>query len=646
MLLKKLIEQTQPLKVKDLSSHLKVSDRTIRYDLDHIEYELKGLKSQLVRKPKVGVYLSYKEALSEEMKLWDTSNYIPNLDKKERLLYLGLILLVKGKPLPSETLAELTYISRSTIISDLKELGPHIQSTYQLELWAKKHYGYSIKGSEQNMRAYFTEIIRSLLDYKRIGHTIHYLIPEIEVLMDTGIITKIRKAIKLSKSKMQFWLPYESYLMIVARLRVMLFRFSDDQVYTKDQRNNYNDEYEIAKDLAFQLEQLLTVKVPIAEVSNIANYLMYSNVKLAKGYDHSVDPKLLDTVYKMIKKLQNYVSFSPDNLQTLKSELLSHMELTLEKIQFGIPNINYLVDDIKKNYFEEFNIAKIILKAFEESFDVTINDDEAGFITMYILKNKELSVIKKTKNILVVCCSGKGASKFLATRIKNNIPNIKIKDIVSVFEIEEQDYDTDNLDLIISTVEISNALKPVIVVSPLITNLELGKISKALFNEDHSLLQVQLQHSKNLTKQLEYRVMSIVSPEIGEQLMAKLTSVISDFEEAYRQDLVYEDDIEQPARIIGMVLMEVGNMLQTLEAKGYSYEFLTFWGLILHVVLAVPRWQSGSFNIEPNIEKYKKMNPEIYEEVKETLRKIELNFDFRILESEIIAIMRYLCKEN
>lgn len=644
-ILKKLIEENNPIKVKELSSLLSVSDRTIRYDLDHIDYELKGIKTSLKRTPKVGVYLKDVEELTLLMREWDTKTYVPNLDKEDRLIYIGLILLIKGKPFSSESLAELMFTSRSTIISDLKELGPYIKDGYNLELKAKKHYGYAIVGDEKHIRAYFTDIIKELLEFRRVGHKIHLLIPGIETVMDRNVIMAIRKAIKLCKTQVPFWLPYESYLMIVARLRVLLFRIETED-YSMNNHTiflNHNKEYEIAKALALQLESLLGLTIPENEIDNIAHYLLYTNVKMSSSHNHIVDPKLVDTVYKMIKVLQNYVSLSHDSIQAIKNELISHIELTLEKIQFGIPNINHLVDDIKKNYFEEFNIAKIILGEFEKSYNVKTNDDEAGFITMYILKNMELSVVKKTKNILVVCCSGKGASKFLATRIRNNIPNIKIQDIVSVFEVEEQDYDTEYLDLIISTVDIKHTLKPVIVVSPLITNQELGKISKALFNEDQLLLQAQLQHSKSLTKQLEYRIMSMVSPEVGKRLMLKLSSVIHDFEEINRQDLIYKEDIEKPAQTIGMVLMEIGSMIQNLQSKGYTYEFLTFWGLILHIVLAVPRWQSGSFNIEPSIETYKRKYPELYQEVKQTLEKIEVNFDFRILESEIIAIMRYLC---
>lgn len=647
MILRKLIEQSKPLKVKELSSMLGVSDRTIRYDLDHINYELKSLKTSLKRTPKIGVALENKDELIEQIQKWDTSYYVPHLDKKERLLYLGLLLIIKGKPLSSESIAEIMFTSRSTVISDLKELGPVLKEDFSLELWAKKHYGYAIKGSENQIRAYMTYLLRSLLEIRRQGHKLYYLIPEIEAIMSEKVISKVRKAIKLCKKKIPFWLPNESYMMLVSRLRVLILRLEKGHISSALKESiSGNKEYDIAAELSSQLEQLLGIKLVEAEVKHIAHYLLYINVKTISTRDHIVDPKLVDTVYQMIKVLQNYITLSPDNIQTLKNELISHLELTLEKIQFGIPNVNHLVDDIKKNYFEEFHIAKIILETFEKSYDVKINDDEIGFITMYLLKNMELSERKKTKNLLVVCCSGKGASKFLATRIKNNIPNIHIKEIVSVFEVEEQDYAVDDLDLIISTVEIKNPLVPVIVVSPLITNHELGKISKALFNSDHSLLQAQLQHSKSLTKQLEYRIMSMVSKELGEQLMLKLSSVIHDFEEANRQSLVYKDDIEKPARTIGMVLMEIGSMIQSLQERGHHFEFLTFWGLILHIVLAVPRWQSGSFNVEPNIETYKKKYPEIYDEVKQTLEKIEVNFDFRIMESEIIAIMRYLCKES
>lgn len=646
-----LSEVENAIKVKQLAEELKVSQRTIRYDLDKIEYFLGKIDVEIFRKPKVGIYIENKNQLIKQVEEWKRdSEFIPYIDKDERLLYMGLLLSTYDKPFPSEKIAELLKISRSTIISDLKELGSVINENFDLELWAKKRYGYSIKGEESKIRNYLTYIVKEFLEMNMNGQKIYHPIKEKIELLYSFDVRKIRKAIKLCKATIPFWIPYESYLTIVARIKVLMYRIKNGKLSSTHEKITKSlkgkKEFLISKEISNHLSNIFDIHVPESEIVNLTYHLIFCNLKIANNIDTMVDPKLVDTVYEMIRSLQNYIDLKPDSIKLLKEEMISHLELTLEKIQFNIPNVNPLINEIKEKYFEEFHVARMILEYFEKVYNVDVTEDEIGFITMYIVKNKEQSFIKSNKNVLIVCCSGKGASKLLATRIKNNIQKIIIKDIVSVFEIEENEYDTSLIDLIISTVPIKNANKPVIKVSPLITNSELGKISRMLFNEDISEFKQMKYYSNGLLDLLKKEILPFVHSDKENLVSNKLEAIVADYEDIQKSQMIEHSDIPKDYHTTGMVLVEIGNMIQKLhDDKIIEYKFMNLWGLVLHVVLAIPRWKSGSFNIDPNLDYYKTNYSDIYKIIKSAMTSIESKFEFRIKDTEIVAIMRYLISE-
>jgi len=647
-ILKILSESKNAVKVKQLSAKLKVSQRTIRYDLDEVEYFLKKIDVKIFRKPNVGIYIEDKKRLIENIADWkNESSFIPYAEKDERLLYIGLFLTTNEGPVSSEKMADFLGISRSTIISDLKELDSRIKEKFDIRLWAKKRHGYSITGEESKIRDYLTYLVKEFLKNNLNEQRSYELSDGMTELIYSFDDSQIRRAIKLCKGSIPFWIPYESYLMIVARIKVLMYRIKKGELSLPNEKmtNSLKEQKEflIAKEIACHLSEIFNVNIPEIEIVNLTYYLIFCNLKIANDIDRMVDPKLVDTVYEMIRILQNYIDLKPDSIRALKEEFISHLELTLEKIQFNIPNVNPLIDEIKEKYFEEFHVSKMILEHFEKVYNVKISEDEIGFITMYIVKNKEQSFIKSRKNVLVVCCSGRGASKLLATRITNNIPNITIKDIVSVFEIEENEYDTSLIDLIISTVSIRNSSKPVIKVSPLITNNELGKISRMLFDEDISEPRITSYYSSSLLDSLKKEIIPFVCSEKENFVLNKLETIISDYEDMQKNEILDYTEISNTSHITGMVLVEIGNMIQSLYDENIiEYKFMNLWGLVLHIILAIPRWRAGSFNVETDIDYYKNTYSDIYKIVKGTLHNIESKFEFRIKDAEIVAIMRYL----
>lgn len=610
-IIKLLTESRKSLKVVEISKALDVSSRTIRYDLDEIDYFLKNLGECLDRKPRVGISIKNPDRLMNEIIRWESQDRpIPYLNREERLLHLGLCLATAETPLASELLADKLCISRSAILTDLKELKHLLKETYKVDLVARKRYGYQLECDEARLRHLLGDYICQVLELNRDGRRLYEINEGMEALIKALDVQKIRRTMKIAKSKQPFWIPYQSYLMAVAIIFVLSWRIQNGYMLKPRDIDHKSIRNMAAYKVAIEISDALEEDWPEYERVNLAYALAACNIKLNQESDRPTDPKLIDTVYAMIRTLQSHMNLSMESIQSLQKDLVSHLDLSLGKLQLNIPNENLLLREIKTTYPQEFELAKNMIQIFDQAYDVQAGEDEAGFITMYIVKNREGNLTRDQRKVLIVCGSGQGASKLLTTRIRNNITNIQVVDIVSAFEIEENDYDTEGVDLIISTIPIRNAGKPVVCVSPLITDAELGNISRMLFdyNPDKKLY----------------------NPDLNLSMETENSGKAVDIESAL-------------AYLTGMVMIEIGTLLQGLYRDGLVEErSLNQWGLTLHIIMAIPRWKVGKFNTEPDLIAAKAENSEIYKRILSTIESINTKYELRIPEMETVAIMRYL----
>ncbi|GMQ61397.1 PRD domain-containing protein [Vallitalea maricola] len=601
-----LINEKRPVRIYEIAEKLNVSQRTIRYDLDEIDYALKNVDECIVRKPRVGILLETQCTLEELVeKCGDNYTNMPYLNKNERYIYLGMHFLTTDDFTSSEQLATMLGVSRSAIMSDIKEISQRAVDKYNVQILAKKGYGYRVQGNEQLLRRWMSDLVYEALLLKRQGEKIHPVSEGISTLVNSYDVSDIRRAVKSSRRVDAFWLPYDEYLKVIAIIKTTFYRVEKHKYLKEDlfEGKEYIKlrTYPIAKEI---VKQLAVREFPELEINFLAYELLASNMKFPDNSSKLVDPKLIDTVDEMMNFLQKHEQWSNDSITTLKKDLLFHFEVTLEKIQLNIPNNNPLLDEIKKTYFVEYVRASELLDIFKKRYNIDFTDDEIGFITMYLVKNRGKQDVRIQKNIIIVCGSGRGASRLLATRIINNISNINIHSIVAVFEIEEKTMNYENIDLVISTVPLKDIKLPWIRVSPLITDNELGLISKKLFNQ------------KEDQEELKY---------------------------VTANDKEYLNKESEFAHLIGMILIELGITLSSLEDNGLiKKDKLLQWGLTLHIVMAVPRWKLGQFNIEPDLDKAKKEQPLIFSEIKKVLGVIRDKYDLIISEDEVIPIMRYL----
>ena len=160
------------------------------------------------------------------------------------------------------------------------------------------------------------------------------------------------------------------------------------------------------------------------------------------------------------------------NNAPLLEGLVTHLRPALYRIEQNMGITNPLLQSIRKDYQELF---QIVAAACEKAFpELKIPDEEIGFLVMHFGSAILGLTGKNNLKAYVVCSSGIGTSKMLATQLRREIREIEEIRNVSVFEVGE--LRITERDLVISTIHLQDFSHEYIMVSPFLTAEEVNQI--------------------------------------------------------------------------------------------------------------------------------------------------------------------------
>ncbi|WML34845.1 PRD domain-containing protein [Clostridium sp. OS1-26] len=142
-----------------------------------------------------------------------------------------------------------------------------------------------------------------------------------------------------------------------------------------------------------------------------------------KKYILNINKENLEELYKVVNK--KIVDLVNEFLNSAGLELAMqfdgkilyglsmHVASSIERISSGKEIQNHQLEDIRKNYNKEFKIAHNLKTKVEEEFNISIPEDEVGFITMFLCIDKESSKSSGVVGI-IVAMHGESAATSIA----------------------------------------------------------------------------------------------------------------------------------------------------------------------------------------------------------------------------------------
>ncbi|MBY2477471.1 BglG family transcription antiterminator, partial [Clostridioides difficile] len=510
-LFKLLNESDDKITCKALSNHLKVSERTIRTDITSINETLE--KNGAIIKIKkgegyyidilnLGLYQQYLAVISDD--IMDSSE-IPD-SPMERNQYILKYILYNNTYIKLEDLANSLYVSKVTILNDIKRIKP-ILSKYDLILVSKPYYGVKVEGKEIDIRRCISNnIINRDFENYIIGITDR----EIELFNNVDLI-ELQKIVLREINKFNINFLDFNLKNFIIHLAITISRILDGYCLDNILDIVLTDfELNIAVENIFDyIETKYNITILKADRIYLYNHFIsksYPVDTVSKG----VDTKIIEYVEELLDVINNQYTFDLRDDNVLFNDLVLHFKSILNSKSYNLNKVNPLINTIKSNYPLAFEITlNAIEKVFKKSI-YSLTEDEVGYVSLHIGAGIERFFQNniKCKNVVLVCGSGYGSSRLLEVQL-NKVFHEKINILKCLSFNQFLASELSNVDIIISTIPLSHSSIPVVLVDLKLLKKDIENISKSITNDSHTY--------SNLLENFFDKNLFIVAPKVKDK---------------------------------------------------------------------------------------------------------------------------------
>ncbi|MEB4783016.1 PRD domain-containing protein [Paenibacillus jamilae] len=480
-----LLGQPHEVTAGEIAEKINVSTRTVHRELGAVECWLAAHEVKLEKKSGIGIYVdadpTQLASLREQLLYTKSDDY----SAEERKIVVLCMLLDTQEPIKLLALASDLKVTVTTVSHDLDELRGWIADR-GLVLVRRRGYGVEITGREIDKRRAISELALEYLDESALFSGREELRPV------TRVTEKLLEMIgreNLLTVENALWQPHDQwlknmveskYMELLIQICVSLARLRLGYVvdhraslpYSKtDSEENIMLRTAMVERICAELSAALAIDFPDQERS-------YFRLLFRDAEDHSTrllpldDLVLLELVHELIRRVEAETGTPLAEDRVLREGLIAHMAPVLKRLREGKSIRNPLLQQIRKDYGSLFDSVK---KAAADMTEMEVPDEEIGFLVMHFGASLErLRQLQREVRAIVVCTSGIGSSRLLATRLAKELPQIKIVDRASWYEatrIPKEDYD-----LIISTVELPLEPDRYLKISPLLTQEESDRL--------------------------------------------------------------------------------------------------------------------------------------------------------------------------
>lgn len=475
-----LLKSDEYIKSDYIAGEIEISSKTVQREIKNINALLKKLKTDSIESSRGKGYVIPLESKKSIQFVFndyeDKDALIPNMQQSriEWIIRRFAVLSMDKKELTLEKLSDELFVSLTTLKKDMNSVKDILQK-YNLQLPKSSNRGLKLKGEEKNIRQLIVDYL--VLEQSELNLDKIFSISSTDkVSVEEIVIRNIRK----------YHIPITDIgfrnLIIHVEIAISRLRFQNISVEQKPNIiEEHSEEYHCAKAIAKEIETEVNLTIPKNEIVNIYLHLLGQKKMLVsedtlKSRLETPESKLIERVIVEINEMYQ-LDFRKDAI--LKNGLLLHLESALHRIRLNMPINNELIEEIEKNYPFPMQLAKLLASSLETNFDIKIDINEVGFLTLHFCGALErANSIQSNKEIraIVVCTTGLGTSVLLKAKLQSKINlNIKVVGVYALYQLDDIEFT--NIDIIISTVPLLKKYSiSDVVITPIVSNNDIEKI--------------------------------------------------------------------------------------------------------------------------------------------------------------------------
>lgn len=470
-----LFSSTKPISRDFVARKMNISKRKVQLLIDDLNYQMKPFANIMSKSGTGNGYCLcvFDKSLYDKYlaKLKDESVSVETHVLNEMLTTNGYFKI--------DELVGKYYLSEKRnreVINNVK----NTLDSYNLKLINRPHYGSFVEGSEKSKRLCFANEI-----YKTDYFVYH---------RESIISNYIRKQDQIKSSLSNIFSKYDYKIQdytldnLVIHVIVMMYRIESNFPMNPLLLQAYDEKLEkITDEISCYILSEFNLTINGEEHNWLVIHLMIKEDNSNKSV--AVLPEdICETVLEMLGTIDDRYGTKLHLDFKLCMSMSLHFCALLPRIFHRMYVTNPILDDIKRNYLYEYELACEGAKYINKKYNCYLTDDEIGYFALDIrLSFKNKSVLNKSK-VLLICSTGRGSSEILKLNFMNCFGDYISKiDVSSLNEIKT--FDLDTYDFIFTTIPfVATTKTPILLISTFLHSDEINRL-EGVFNKQNELIE-------------------------------------------------------------------------------------------------------------------------------------------------------------
>ncbi len=426
-----IMELRKAARLESLADKLKVGTKTIRNDIKELNQILEG--SALVESVS-GRYMLFildEKAFQKKKEMVYIQNDYMNSPAKRYGYILNRLMHGDG-PLLIDDLADEICVGRTTINQDLKKLREMLDS-YQLQIVGKTNTGIRLEGEELSLRLFILEQL-----YDQVFEAF---------LLDDDLENMVNGYCQdygFDHITTQYFM--RSYTLMIDRV---LNEHPLSSLQEKYHELEQTTAYRFAEKIIGQTIEMFQVAIPMEEILFLS--LPIAGMRTPMNRENQQALEISEDVAELVVKILNRIAYDM-NFHISPTDLLDdfvyHINFMLNRLKYRFYIRNYALAEIREKFPLAYRMAELAKKVIEEQTNLSVVDDELGFLASYfsLFLEEQHYRNQRTFRVGIVCVQGAISGKLIQVRLGKMMSDQTEFELLSEMEAK----DREDFDLIIS----------------------------------------------------------------------------------------------------------------------------------------------------------------------------------------------------
>ena len=380
--------------------------------------------------------------------------------REERISYLLNDLLSRPGWIKLDELSSMLFVSRTTLSTDLRDVESALRR-FGLSIEKRPRYGIRVSGSEMSRRLCLASLAVTAIGRRDRDGAASAGLDAIGTGASRETLDAVARCVDEVTERNGFVVNSLSYRNLLVHICIALSRIEEGSFVpipaSELDRLRDGREFRVAGELAAQISSTFGVDLPEAEIAYIAIHLAGKQVYSSSG--DTDDLVISDEVWELVGRILELVweSFRFDFRRDLelRMNLACHIVPLSVRLRYRLFMGNPILEDTKARYPLAYSMAVDASSVLAGYYGTALPEDEIGYIALaFALAIERQRTDHPRKNIVIVCASGRGSSRLLEYRYREefgtHLDRIQVLDVARL-----EHFDLTGFDYIFTTVPLS-----------------------------------------------------------------------------------------------------------------------------------------------------------------------------------------------